>query len=103
MTTLKELLAERARIDEEIATRQREERASAVAQVRTLMDEHSLTLADLETVRVGRAPRNSKGPSSVAAKYRNHATGETWSGRGLQPRWLKGAIEGGAKLEDFKI
>lgn len=41
--------------------------------------------------------------SKVAAKYRNQATGETWSGRGLQPKWLKAAIAGGAKLTDFTV
>jgi DNA-binding protein H-NS len=39
----------------------------------------------------------------VAPKFRNAATGETWTGRGLQPKWLKSAIAGGAKLEDFAI
>jgi DNA-binding protein H-NS len=38
----------------------------------------------------------------VPAKYRG-GKGETWSGRGMQPRWLTAAIKGGAKLEDFSI
>lgn len=38
----------------------------------------------------------------VAAKYRD-AAGNTWSGRGLQPRWLKAAIADGKKIEDFAI
>jgi hypothetical protein len=37
------------------------------------------------------------------AKYRNAATGETWSGRGLQPKWLKAAISAGANLDDFSV
>lgn len=36
-------------------------------------------------------------------RYRNAATGETWSGRGQQPRWLKAALEAGAKLTDFDV
>nr|WP_316644537.1 ParB/RepB/Spo0J family partition protein [uncultured Roseateles sp.] len=36
-----------------------------------------------------------------SVQYRNAKTGETWSGRGLQPKWLKVAIAGGAKLSDF--
>lgn len=37
-------------------------------------------------------------------KYRNSLTGETWSGRGLQPKWLKVAItEGGKSLADFEV
>jgi DNA-binding protein H-NS len=40
----------------------------------------------------------------VAPKYRNPENpAETWAGRGLKPRWLTGAINGGKKLEDFAI
>ena len=35
-------------------------------------------------------------------KYRNPATGETWSGRGLQPKWVVAALASGKKLEDFE-
>ena len=38
----------------------------------------------------------------VAPKYRGKK-GETWSGRGLRPRWLTEAIKAGADLEDFAI
>lgn len=36
-------------------------------------------------------------------KYRNPATGETWAGRGQQPRWMRTAIEAGRRQEDFRI
>jgi DNA-binding protein H-NS len=40
----------------------------------------------------------------VAPKYRNPENPtETWAGRGLKPRWLAAAIEGGKKLDDFMI
>ena len=48
------------------------------------------------------APRKATA-GRVAPKYRNDATGETWSGRGLQPRWLQAALASGARIEDFKI
>jgi hypothetical protein len=34
-------------------------------------------------------------------KYRQPTTGETWSGRGNQPRWVKAAIAAGRSLEEF--
>ncbi|MDT8998373.1 ParB/RepB/Spo0J family partition protein [Paucibacter sp. APW11] len=43
----------------------------------------------------------SKPGAKVQIKYRNPATGETWSGRGLQPRWLKAALAAGKTLADF--
>lgn len=42
-------------------------------------------------------------PEGRAVKYRNASTGETWSGRGLQPKWLKAALAGGAALADFEV
>ena len=39
----------------------------------------------------------------VVAKYRNAATGETWTGRGLQPKWLRNALVDGASLAEFTI
>ena len=47
------------------------------------------------------AARAPKRATVGTAKYRNAATGETWSGRGLQPAWLKAAIAAGKRLEDF--
>jgi DNA-binding protein H-NS len=41
--------------------------------------------------------------SVVAPKYRDAATGATWTGRGKQPRWLAAALKGGKKLNDFLI
>jgi ParB-like chromosome segregation protein Spo0J/DNA-binding protein H-NS len=38
-----------------------------------------------------------------AYKYRDPATGDTWSGKGLQPKWLKVALANGRKLSDFDV
>ncbi len=98
MATLQELMAQRAALDQQISETKDRERGDAIAKVRSLMSEYGLTPADLSLR--GRA---AKGPSKVAAKYRNKATGETWSGRGLQPKWLKAALLGGATLNDFAV
>ena len=103
MSNLSELLAKKAALEQQILEAQREQRSQAIAQVRALMAEHGLTLADLGT-RAAAAPRKSSGGSGkVAAKYRNAATGDSWSGRGLKPNWLKAALAGGAALDDFKV
>lgn len=105
MPSLQELLAQRADIEKKIADAQREERGAAIAKVRALMAEHGLTAVDISakvsTPRAAGSP--SKAGAKVAPKYRNAATGDTWTGRGLQPKWLKAAISGGAKLQDFAI
>ena len=43
--------------------------------------------------------RNGK---KVAAKYRG-PNGETWSGRGMKPRWLMAELKTGKKIESYAI
>jgi len=102
MATLNELLAQKASLEKQIIDAQREEKAGAIAQVKTLMAQYGLTLADLGTRAVA-APKRSGGSGKVAAKYRNPATGDTWSGRGLQPKWLRAALANGSTLADFTL
>ena len=104
-TKLKDLLAQKAAIEQQIEQAVRSERADAVAKVKALMAEHGLSLADLST-RVSSGKARSGGSRSggkVPAKYRDAATGATWSGRGLRPNWLKAALASGRKLEDFAV
>ncbi|MCU0774986.1 MAG: H-NS histone family protein [Ideonella sp.] len=105
MAKLNELIAQKAALEKEIESLRQQERQDAVAKVRALMDEHGLTLADLSQRAVAgrsRAGSSTRG-SKVPPKYRNAATGETWSGRGLQPKWLKAALASGKSLADFAV
>ena len=99
MPTIGELMAQKAAIEQQIADAQKAERADAVARVRALMAEHGLTLADLSA----RTAAPKKTGAKVAPKYRDAATGNTWSGRGLQPKWLKEALASGKKISDFAL
>ena len=101
MASLKELIAQKEALEHEIERTRQKDRSDAITKVRALMDEYGLTAADL-SARKGIKARAGKG-KKVAAKYRNAATGETWSGRGLQPKWLKAALTGGRKLADFAV
>lgn len=98
--SLNDLLAQKAALEKQIAEAQRNERAQAVAQVRELMSRYGLSLADINAR--ANAPRSRSG-GKVAPKYRDPATGSTWTGRGLQPKWLKAALASGRKLSDFII
>jgi DNA-binding protein H-NS len=51
--------------------------------------------------KASRKPHPRKG-KKVPAKYRD-THGNTWAGRGAQPVWLREALKGGAKLEDFAV
>jgi len=102
MASLQELLAQKESLDRRIEETKKSERGTAIAKVRALMDEYGLTVADLGSRSAPKAKPAGTG-NKVAAKYRNTSTGETWSGRGLQPRWLKAALASGRKIEDFAV
>lgn len=105
MPSVAELIAQRAEIEKMIAEAQREEKSSAIAQVKALMTQHGLTMADL-SARAPSGPRRSSGPRAggkVAAKYRDPSSGKEWSGRGLKPTWLREALAAGKTLQDFSI
>ena len=48
-------------------------------------------------------PSRRKYPKVLPKYYNPSAPGETWSGRGKQPRWLVTALQSGRRLEDFRI
>lgn len=112
MSNYQELLAQKAALEKQaadlekqLADARRAERAGVIAQIKSLLAEHGLTVADLG-LKAGKAPAtpgSSTAGKKVAPKYRNQATGETWTGRGLQPKWVQAAIAAGKKLEDFAI
>jgi DNA-binding protein H-NS len=87
MASLPELLAQKAALDEQIARLKREERSKAVEEVRALVEAYEISADEIFAVNA-RKPRSTK--ATVAAKYRNPETGETWSGRGRSPKWLEG-------------
>ena len=99
---LTDLLAKKAELEQQIIDIQREERSSAIAQVKALMSQHGLSLADL-TARAPTTATKGRSGGKVAAKYRDPATGQTWSGRGLHPKWLKQAMADGANIGDFAL
>ena len=104
MPTLNELLAQKAELDKQIETIQSTARSDAIAQVKTLMADHGLSVEDVIGKATGKTSKSTslKG-KPVAAKYRNEATGESWSGRGIKPKWLQAEIAAGKQLEDFTI
>ena len=101
MATLQDLLAQKQALEKEIESTKKHHRAEAVAKVRALMAEFGLTTADLGGKSASKSSAGKSG--KVAVKYRNAATGDSWSGRGLQPKWLKAALAAGRRIEDFSV
>jgi len=104
--TLSDLLAQKAALEKQIASFQREQRSDAIAKIKAMMAEYGLTLADVGNASAARplvAAKQKAASGKVAAKYRNPATGDTWSGRGLKPKWMTAALAGGASISDFAL
>ena len=105
MATLQDLMAQKEALERQIEQTKSSERGAAIDKVKALMAEYGLTPADLGPRSGKSSPKKGKsgGGGKVAAKYRNASTGESWSGRGLQPRWLKAAIASGRKIGEFAV
>jgi DNA-binding protein H-NS len=87
--TYKELLQQREALELAIAQARQNEISSAVTKVRELAAEFGLTAQDIFPGRGGKTGA-VKVVSKVAAKYRDAATGQTWTGRGKAPKWIEG-------------
>jgi DNA-binding protein H-NS len=85
----KELLAQREALEQAIAQARQNEISSALTKVRELVAEYGLTSQDIFPSRSSKGS-GTKAVSKVAAKYRDAATGQTWTGRGKAPKWIDG-------------
>ena len=101
MASLKELLAQKEALDKEIENTKKQARSEAIGKVRALMLEYGLTASDLSSKSATKSGARSGG--KVAVKYRNTATGDTWSGRGLRPNWLKAELAAGRRIDEFAV
>lgn len=91
--------------------------AGVVARIKEAIEFYGLTAGDLFGGRGRKITRKVRGADKVATKtvgrkkasgkkipvkYRDDA-GNTWTGRGLKPRWLTAALGAGKTLEDFQV
>jgi DNA-binding protein H-NS len=84
-TKLQQMRAQLAELQAQIEEEKETGRAEAIEQIRALMDAYSLTPEDLGAKTKLGPKKHKAGP-----KYRDPATGATWSGVGREPLWLKG-------------
>ena len=58
--------------------------------------------AKAPTAKAPKAAKTRKASAPVAAKYRG-PNGESWSGRGLMPKWLSALVAQGQSKESFSV
>lgn len=86
MSTYKELIEQRAALELKIKQAREQELGEAIAKVKELVANFDLAPKDI----FSRNSHKRAGESNrVQPKYRNPMTGETWTGRGKAPKWIK--------------
>jgi DNA-binding protein H-NS len=79
----KTLLQQKAELEARIADTLKHEKAGVIAMVHELVNDYGLTQDEL-------FGSGKTKPSAGAPRYRDPATGVTWTGRGKPPRWIEG-------------
>jgi DNA-binding protein H-NS len=88
---LNEIESKIADLQAQAARVKQEEKAQAIDAARAMIVSYGITAKDLG---LDKAPKLKAGPkpgNKIAAKYRDPASGATWSGRGKTPKWINGA------------
>lgn len=96
---------------EKLEAQKTEERRAAVSQAKALVKSHGISASELGLSAGSRggmaksasAAKPGKARSKVAAKYRDPATGNTWTGRGKTPNWLNAKLATGKTKADYAI
>lgn len=89
MSSYKELLAQREKLEKQIEEAKAKEYADVLNEIKQKMADYGITLAELGGGR-GKLGKGGRPRAGVAPKYRDPASGSTWSGRGKPPRWIAG-------------
>lgn len=86
MATLADLIAQKDALEKQIEAARKAELKNAINQAKAIVAAHGLTAEDI----FGKDKVVRKSTNKVAPKYRDPATGATWTGRGRTPQWLQG-------------
>ncbi|MEM5300023.1 H-NS family nucleoid-associated regulatory protein [Burkholderia sp. JPY481] len=94
MATLESVQAKIAKLKAQASTLAARDSSGVIGKIRSLMEHHSLTIADIEAS-VGKR-RGGKTSATLpakasAAKYADPKTGATWTGHGRAPAWIANA------------
>jgi len=68
----------------------REEKQQAIDMARAMIQSFGITAKDLGLDKAVKAKTGPRPGQKVVPKYRDPASGATWSGRGKTPKWING-------------
>lgn len=114
MSNLVDIQSQIEKLQKQAADIKTKEFAATVKEIQAKMQAFGITVKDIQTRKPGKPGRvaKAKAPKApkasrkagvpVAAKYRG-PNGETWSGRGLTPKWLAALVAQGQSKESFAV
>jgi DNA-binding protein H-NS len=96
MPTYNELVSQIETLKKQAEAQRKAELSEVIKDIKQKMAEYGIKVSDLSGKAAGKR-------STVAPKYLNKATGETWTGRGKAPKWLVAAEKKGTPRAKFLI
>lgn len=118
MSNLIDIQGQIEKLQKQAAEIKSKEFAATVRDIEAKMQAFGITMKDLQSrkgakgagkagrpakVKVAKAPKAArKSGQTVAPKFRG-PNGETWSGRGLTPKWLASLVAQGQSKESFAV
>jgi len=114
MSNLVDIQTQIEKLQKQASEIKTKEFAATVKEIQAKMQAFGITVKDIQVRKPGKpgrvakvkAPKAAKASRKagvpVAAKYRG-PNGETWSGRGLTPKWLAALVAQGQSKESFAV
>jgi DNA-binding protein H-NS len=114
MSKLIDLQSQIASLQKQAEEIRSKEFEATILEIRQKMQAFGITVKDLQSTKVKAKPgrkakvagdkpaKVKKVTAAVAAKYRG-PNGETWSGRGLTPKWLASLVAAGSTKDQYLI
>ncbi len=87
MNTYAELQQRFHRLRQEMESARLREMQRFLSELVELLDKNGVSLSDLIAYRTASGRRARQ---AIKPKYLNPATGQTWTGRGREPKWIRG-------------
>lgn len=98
MSKYQDLLGKIEKLKNEAEEERKKEVREVIADIKTKIKQYDITASDL-----GLTGAKKAASKTVAPKYRDPATGKTWTGRGRAPKWIADAESKGKSRESFRI
>lgn len=103
MTSLLDIQTQIAKLQKQAEEIKAQEFNKTVEEIKAKMAAFGITVADLQVSKTRtRKATVAKSGTPAPIKYRG-PNGETWSGRGLMPRWLAAFVALGKSKETFAV